>query len=365
MPYSDINTATLLNEEALREHREEWEIEGEFDPESSFVQLRNEGLEPDPLEGQVFKARDLVRPLDSGADLFPTGVKVLDRLLQGGVARGEMIEALSAPGARTSGRFSLLLSMASMATRAGEQVALVDLGDHLDPQVAERAGVDLERLLWLRPKHMKQAVGSAELLITTGFPLVLLDLGTPPVPGGRGKEASWLRLARAAQAHRGALLVSSPYRASGTAATAVVEISRGRAAWWSSNHRQRSSSSKATVRGSSPYLLAGVYGAAHLEKGRARLKQHDVEASLLNGSFGLSLPSEALADPDLRTAAPPPRRRTQRLWNDQSSSNQSATDLESGTIRHSRPRLVASSESSLPNISPKPKRPKRFKREDL
>ena len=104
MPYSDINTATLLNEEALREHREEWEIEGEFDPESSFVQLRNEGLEPDPLEGQVFKARDLVRPLDSGADLFPTGVKVLDRLLQGGVARGEMIEALSAPGARTSGR---------------------------------------------------------------------------------------------------------------------------------------------------------------------------------------------------------------------------------------------------------------------
>ena len=157
---------------------------------------------------------------------------------------------------------------------------------------------------------MKQAVGSAELLITTGFPLVLLDLGTPPVPGGRGKEASWLRLARAAQAHRGALLVSSPYRASGTAATAVVEISRGRAAWWSSNHRQRSSSSKATVRGSSPYLLAGVYGAAHLEKGRARLKQHDVEASLLNGSFGLSLPSEALADPDLRTAAPPPRRRT-------------------------------------------------------
>lgn len=317
MPHFDTATATLLNEEALQERGEEWEIEGEFDPDLSFVQLQDEGSTGDPLTEQVFAARNLVRARESGtdgspSDLFATGISALDGVLQGGIARGEMIEILGAPGARTSGRFSLALATLSMASRSGEQVALVDLGDHLDPQVAERAGIDLERLLWLRPSHIKQALGGAELLLTTGFPLVVLDLGTPPVPGGRDKEASWLRLARAAQSHRGALLVSSPYRASGTAATAVVEFGRGRAAWWakhggpveSAEHTARAGHRPTTGSVSPPSLLAGVYGAAHLEKGRARLKQRDVEESLLRGSFGLSLPSDGLADLDLSCTAP-------------------------------------------------------------
>ncbi len=341
MPRTDTATM-LLNEEAWAGARVENDgfeaelegpagLEGEFDPDASFVQLQADVDDVDPFEGQIFAARQLVRPLargpqSVGIDLFPTGVAALDVLLQGGIARGEMIEVMAAPGARTCGRFSTVLALLAMATHAGEQAALVDLGDHLDPQIAERTGVVLERLLWLRPEHMKQALGAAELLLTTGFPLVVLDLGAPPVPGGRGKEAAWLRLARAAQSHRGALFVSSPYRSSGTAATAVVEAARGRAAWWRApRHLSESATPDEPRPTPSPNLLAGVRGSVHREKGRGRLRRHlahegppgrtrqDVEEALLSGSFGLSLPSEGIADLDVESVAPA-KRRTPSSW---------------------------------------------------
>ena len=47
MPHFDTSSATLLNEEALRD---DWAIEGEFDPDTQCVQLADEGLEKDPLD---------------------------------------------------------------------------------------------------------------------------------------------------------------------------------------------------------------------------------------------------------------------------------------------------------------------------
>ena len=158
---------------------------------------------------------------------FPTAT-ALDQLLVGGLPQGQLVELI---GRRSSGRFSTILSSLATATSAGEAAAFVDLGDAFDPQLAIAAGVDLERLLWARPEHLKQALISAEVLLAGGFPLVVVDLGNPPVPGGRGVEASWLRLAKAAQSHQAALLVSSPYRVSGTAAAGVVKADHGRALW--------------------------------------------------------------------------------------------------------------------------------------
>lgn len=158
---------------------------------------------------------------------FPTAT-ALDQLLIGGLPQGQLVELI---GRRSSGRFSTLLSSLATATGAGEAAAFVDLGDAFDPQLAVTAGVDLERLLWARPEHLKQTLISAEVLLAGGFPLVVVDLGDPPVPGGRGVEASWLRLAKTAQSHQAALLVSSPYRVSGTAAAGVVKADHGRALW--------------------------------------------------------------------------------------------------------------------------------------
>ena len=238
------------------------------------------------LEDLVFSARKLVSsasPAERSEERFATGVEAVDRLLDGGIERGETIELV---GRRTSGRFSLVLSALAAATRRGEAAALVDLGDHLDPEIAIAAGIVVERLLWLRPQHSKTALGGAELLLAAGFPLVVLDLGQPPVPGGRGVEASWLRLQRAAQTHRGALLVSAPYRASGTAAQAVLEIDRGRGGWLGGAGAERA-----------PRLLGGLAGHVVLSRARGRLNR-SAAASDRNAEFELRVPETISRGPD-------------------------------------------------------------------
>jgi hypothetical protein len=148
-------------------------------------------------------------------------------LLGGGLPRGELVELV---GRGSCGRFAALLAALRAVTGAGEAAALVDQGAQLDPQGAVELGVDLERLLWLRPQNTGDSLAAAELLLHTGFPLVALDLGLPPVRG-RAPLAAWLRLARAAATHKATVLVGSPYRLSGCAAGAVVAGGRGRGNW--------------------------------------------------------------------------------------------------------------------------------------
>ena len=210
-----------------------------------------------PQELRLVSARELSRSLRDEAEEHPpfrTAVPALDRLLDGGLPRGHLVELV---GGRSSGRFSTLLSALAAVTGAGEAAALVDLGDGLDPAVAESMGMDLERLLWLRPTGLKQALAGTEMLLGAGFPLVALDLGNPPVRGGRGVEAVWLRLARTARSHGAALLVGSPYRVSGTAAGAVLKAGRARAVWQGGE--------------GSPWLLGGFTSQIEIEKHRGRL----------------------------------------------------------------------------------------------
>ena len=67
-------------------------------------------------------------------------------------------------------------------------------------------------------------------VLSTGFPLVAVDLGLPPLRGA-APEAAWVRLARAAETEGAVLLLASPYRVSGFAAGAVVRMDRGRLTW--------------------------------------------------------------------------------------------------------------------------------------
>jgi hypothetical protein len=212
---------------------------------------------PEELRGRLRSARELDRTLRDEAEEHPplvTAVPALDRLLDGGLPRGHLVELV---GGRTSGRFSALLSALAAATSIGESAALVDLGDALDPATAAALGCDLERLLWVRPANLKEALAGTEMLIGAGFSLVVLDLGAPPVRGGRGVEAGWLRLARTARSHGSALLVGSPYRVSGTAASAVLKASRPRALWQGGE--------------GSPWLLGGLSAHIEVEKHRRRL----------------------------------------------------------------------------------------------
>ena len=208
-------------------------------------------------------------------DVFATRLRGVDQLLGGGIRRGQTVELV---GSRSSGRFSLVLEILAGATQSGESAALVDLGDHFDPQAAARAGVVLERLLWARPERLKQALGSAEVLIGGGFPLVVLDLGLPPIPGGRGKESAWMRLRRAAESHQAALLIASPYRAGGTAPLKILDLGSRtlpvRALWAQAAPR-------------SPRLLNGLRTRLELAKSRGERPgaAADVELRVLTSSL--------------------------------------------------------------------------------
>lgn len=213
---------------------------------------------PQPLRGALRSGADLVRQRREAGEAspLPTAVPALDRLLGGGLPRGRLVEL---SGGTSGGRFALVLATLAAATATGEAAALVDLGDQLDPQGAAAAGMDLSRLLWLRPERTADALAAAELAVTGGFPLVVLDLGVPPLAGGRGAEPFWVRLGRAAETHGTALLVSTPYRVSGTAAGAVLRLERGRGVW-------KGTAGTGMPRGEAPALLGGLTGEVALEK---------------------------------------------------------------------------------------------------
>ncbi len=206
---------------------------------------------PETIGRKIVPASELA---GRSAPLLPTALPGLDDLLGGGLPRGALVE-LTAPG--SCGRFAAGLAALAAATQAGEAAALVDLGDHLDPQLAAAEGVDLTRLLWIRPRTLPQALVSAETAAAAGFPLVVLDLGLVPLRPRQSLAAAWLRLERAASSHRTALLVLSPSRASGPAARAVLSA-RARPAW------------SRTPRAFSIPLLEGVGTVLYADKLRGR-----------------------------------------------------------------------------------------------
>ncbi|MBV9086403.1 MAG: hypothetical protein JOY79_02870, partial [Acidobacteriaceae bacterium] len=75
-----------------------------------------------------------------------TGIAELDALA-GGLPRGALTEVV---GTASSGRSSVLMSVLAAATAREEVCALVDTDDAFDPQSAAAAGVDLQRVLWVR-----------------------------------------------------------------------------------------------------------------------------------------------------------------------------------------------------------------------
>src|SRR5262245_19908094 len=123
------------------------------------------------------------------SSLLPMDVPLVDACLRGGLPRGQLSE-LSGPC--SSGRMTLLLQLMAAATRRGEIVALVDTCDRLDVASAAAAGVDLDRLLWVRGDEagdrgletaVDRALKALNLVIQAGgFSLVAIDLAdVPPV----------------------------------------------------------------------------------------------------------------------------------------------------------------------------------------
>ncbi len=229
-----------------------------FAAEASPAVRRLRSSLPAALRSRLRSARELERELRQTAaeGAFPTAVPALDRLLDGGLPRGQLVELI---GSRSSGRFSLLLAALAAVTSVGEAAALIDLGDGLDPEAALSLG-DRPGAPALGPAARPQE-GPGRRRDADRRRLPPGGARSRPAAGARrwprGGEASWLRLARTARAHRSALLVGTPYRVSGTAAAMVLKAGRSRAAWRGA--------------GGSPRLLAGAAARIVLEKCRSRL----------------------------------------------------------------------------------------------
>jgi hypothetical protein len=163
-------------------------------------------------------------------EFVPSGVAPLDALT-GGLPRGAITDLY---GPASSGRTSLLLSILAGATGREEVCALVDSSDALDPVSAASAGVDLERLLWVRcmanPEH---ALKATDLLIQGGgFGLVALDLGdVPPQIARRIPLATWFRLRRAIEDTPAALVVVEREPTVKSCASLILEMKREGVAW--------------------------------------------------------------------------------------------------------------------------------------
>jgi hypothetical protein len=141
--------------------------------------------------------------------------------------RGRITEIV---GPLSSGRTSLLLAALRAVTAAAGAAALIDADATLDPACATRAGVALDRVLWVRCGGRREAaVAALDLLVRCpGFALVALDAGeTPP----RLSLAQAFRLRQAARRADVAVVLVGRHRVAGAGAALAVRTRRQELAW--------------------------------------------------------------------------------------------------------------------------------------
>jgi hypothetical protein len=226
-----------------------------FPPHSSKTLLARLDALP-KLAAKVMPASHLdVRP---APEMVTSGIRELDTLT-GGLPRGCLTELC---GPVSSGRTSILLAAVASATQRGEVCALVDAGDALNPASAAGAGVQMERLLWVRcqkavassrspvlsslPEHnfkasnhfdsrsehrgwesqLEQVLKVTDLLLqSNGFGMIVLDLADIPARSARRIPlASWFRFRRAIEHTPTVLLILEQQPIAGSCSSVLLKV---------------------------------------------------------------------------------------------------------------------------------------------
>jgi hypothetical protein len=158
------------------------------------------------LQGQIRRLQAAPRRYLS---VLRTGLPPLDDLLPaGGFVLGQAVELWGEPA---SGRTSLALLAVAAAHREARLCAYVDGPQELYPPAAAALGVDLNRLLWVRPGSPRQLVWATLQLLRSGaFAGVVLDLTRT---GQRLAWAQGKKLTDAAAQGGSALLLLTPQEA--------------------------------------------------------------------------------------------------------------------------------------------------------
>jgi len=204
----------------------------------------------------------------SSPERVSSGIREIDALT-GGFPRGCLSEI---SGSASSGRTSVLLAALAAATQREEVCALVDTTDALDAASAAAAGIDPERLLWVRCggrtpdlsprpadigpqtstfrprpsdsrprtpnltsdvrgptpefRSLEQALRVTDLLLQSGgFGLVAIDLSDVPHAAARRMPlASWFRFQRAVEPTPMVLLVVAQAPCAQTCASLLIRL---------------------------------------------------------------------------------------------------------------------------------------------
>ena len=177
------------------------------------------------------------------AAVVPFDIAAMDAVLRGGLPRGQVSELA---GPHSSGRTTLLLQLLrattrgseGAATRGGEITALVDTCDRLDVASASAAGIDLDRLLWIRgeggpiERVVDRALKALNLVLQAGgFGVVVLDLADVPLRVLKGLPfTTWLRVQRIVEGSDTAcvLVVPEPFARS---AGGLTVMCAGQTTW--------------------------------------------------------------------------------------------------------------------------------------
>lgn len=194
-------------------------------------------------------------------ELVSSGIVELDALT-GGLPRGSLTEIC---GAASSGRTSILLATLAAATHRQEACALVDVSDAFDPLSAAAAGVNFEKMLWVRcasqekpqehrgtekisPKNweghdsdrsyskngalalegpLESALRATDLLLQAGgFGLIVLDLGDVAFKFARRIPlTTWFRYQRAVETTPTVFFVIAETPLAQTCASLLVKLS--------------------------------------------------------------------------------------------------------------------------------------------
>ena len=107
-------------------------------------------------------------------EVVSTGSLGLDLALGvGGLPRGRVMEIY---GPESSGKTTLTLEVIACTQRDGGTAAFIDAEHALDPQYAERIGVDVDELLVSQPDTGEQALEIADMIVRSGaVDVVVID----------------------------------------------------------------------------------------------------------------------------------------------------------------------------------------------
>lgn len=122
-------------------------------------------------EGAIMKMGDSKR---ADVKAIPTGSLSLDLALGvGGLPRGRIVEIY---GPESSGKTTLTLNVVAQAQKQGGKAAFIDAEHALDPDYAEKLGVNVKDLLISQPDNGEEALNILESLVRSGMiSVVVID----------------------------------------------------------------------------------------------------------------------------------------------------------------------------------------------